>query len=137
MEPIFARGTLYDDAVSALQETRSRDLKTAIVSNTPWGSPAGLWREEVERLGLGELAEVVVFCRDVGWRKPAKQVFLHTLEQLGAQRDCCLFVGDDPRWDVVGPESIGIKAVLINRQGTPSPGGKGAIKTLNQIWDRP
>jgi phosphoserine phosphatase len=42
MEPIFARGTLYDDAVSALQETRSRDLKTAIVSNTPWGSPAGL-----------------------------------------------------------------------------------------------
>jgi FMN phosphatase YigB (HAD superfamily) len=73
----------------------------------------------------------------VGWRKLAKQVFLHTLlEQLGAQPDCCLFVGDNPRLDVVGPESIGIEAILNNRQGMHSLGGKRTVETLNQIWDR-
>ena len=136
IEPIFARGALYDDAIPALQEAKSRDIKTAIVSNTPWGSPAGLWREEGERLGLGELTDTVVFCREVGWSKPAKQVFLHTLDQLGSQPSCSLFVGDDPRWDLVGPESIGMEAVLINRQGMHPNGGERSIETLNQIWDR-
>lgn len=136
MEPIFARGFVYEDAVPALEEAGSRGFRTAIVSNTPWGSPAGLWREEVERFSIRRLVEEVVFCRDVGWRKPARQIFEHTLEKMRANPDRCVFIGNDPRWDIKGPEAVSIESVLIDRNSTHSDAGEGPITTLLQIWDR-
>jgi len=136
IEPIFARGSVYEDAVPALEEAGSRGFRTAIVSNTPWGSPTGLWREEVERLGLRRLVEEVIFCRDVGWRKPARQIFEHTLEKMRASPDRCVFVGDDPRWDVKGSAAAGIESVLIDRNTALSDAGEGPITTLVQIWYR-
>jgi len=73
LAPIFARGWCYPDALPTLDELRAKGLATAIISNTPWGSPAALWREEIERLGLSERVDAAVFCDDVGWRKPARQ----------------------------------------------------------------
>ena len=136
MEPIFARGFVYEDAVPALEETGARGFRTAIVSNTPWGSPAGLWQEEVERLGLRRLVEEFVFCRDVGWRKPARQIFEHALEKMRVSPDRCVFIGDDPRWDVKGPEAAGIESVLLDRNSTHSDAGEGPITSLLQIWNR-
>ena len=82
MKPIFARANCYQDTIPTLKELKSRGYKTAIVSNTTWGSPANLWREHMESLGLSTYFDAVVFCRDVGWRKPAKQIFEYALEKL-------------------------------------------------------
>ena len=116
MKPIFATGKTYEDTNPALQGLRERGFRLAIVSNTTWGSPASLWREELKRLGLALMMDVAVFCRDVGWRKPAKQVFEYALAKLGSDVKDCVFVGDDPRWDIAGPQGVGIRAILIDRQ---------------------
>jgi len=42
MKPIFSRGRCYEDSLPVLRALRSKGLKTAIVSNTSWGSPAVL-----------------------------------------------------------------------------------------------
>ena len=93
-------------------------LKTAIVSNTSWGSPAILWRKEVGRLEIDSLMNAVVFDRDLGWRKPSERIFTYALQKLEAQPNDCLFVGDEPKWDLEGPRAVGIEAVLIDRKGT-------------------
>ena len=116
MKPIFATGKSYEDTNPALQGLRERGFKLAVVSNATWGSPASLWREELKRLGLDQRVDVAVFCRDVGWRKPAKQVFEYTLTKLGSKVEDCVFVGDDPRWDIVGPRGVGMRVILIDRQ---------------------
>jgi len=136
MKPIFARGRCYEDTLPTLQELRSRGFKTAIVSNTTWGSPANLWREEIKRLGLSAYVDVVVFCRDVGWRKPAKQIFEFTLKKLQVLPQHCIFVGDDPRWDLVGPRAVGIEALLIDRQGTSQDFREESIKNLYELPGR-
>ena len=46
LQPIFALGTLDSEAPAVLDSLRKRGMKTAIVSNTPWGSPAAPWRKE-------------------------------------------------------------------------------------------
>jgi putative hydrolase of the HAD superfamily len=97
-----------------------RAILLDLVSNTTWGSPSVLWREEIARHGLIDFFDVVVFCRDVGWRKPARAIFEHTLAELAVSPDACLFVGDDPRWDVAGPRACGIEAILVDRAGTDS-----------------
>lgn len=116
MTPIFALAHLYNDVLPILETLRARGVKTAIVSNTPWGSPAVLWREELTRLGLMEAVDLIVFCTDCGWRKPARQIFDHTLQRLNATPEQCVFVGDDPRWDIAGPQTVGMEAVLIDRR---------------------
>lgn len=133
MRYIFERGKLYPDTIPALQEIKKRGLKTGLVSNTPWGSPAILWREELAKHGILEYFDVTVFCRDVGWRKPASQVFTRALSMLKVDAKDCLFVGDDPRWDVSGPRAVGMDAVLIDRSGGSH--GKSTISSLQELLD--
>lgn len=135
LKPIFALGCCYDDTLPVLQELGKRGVKKAIVSNTPWGSPANLWREEIKRLGLYNQVENVVFCRDAGWRKPARQIFDFTLEKLGISSQECVFVGDDPRWDIAGPRTVGIEAILIDRRGIMQDAGEKTIRTLYELLD--
>jgi len=136
LAPMHARGRLYEDAIPTLEAARVRGLRTAIISNTPWGSPAKLWRAEVRRLGLGEHVDLVVFCGDAGWRKPARQIFQYTLERLRVEPERSVFVGDDPRWDLVGPRALGMQAVLIDRWGTMDATPEPAISNLGELWDR-
>jgi len=111
-------GKCYDDTVPTLCLLKDRGVKTAIVSNAPWGCPAQLCREEVARVNLIHLIDEIIFCTDVGWRKPAKQIFEYALNRLQETPEHCLFVGDHPEWDFKGPRSIGMDAVLVDRNGT-------------------
>jgi putative hydrolase of the HAD superfamily len=115
LEPIFANARVYDDVVPMLTRLRDDGFRTAIVSNSPWGSPALAWRGELQRLGLTNLVDAVVLCTDVGWRKPARAVFLHAAAQVGVACNQCVFVGDDLQWDFEGSKAAGMQPVLIDR----------------------
>lgn len=117
LEPIFAVGRVYSDTLPALAQLRGRGVRTAIVSNAPWGSPPELWRRELARLKLSDAVDAVVLCGDVGWRKPAPVIFNHAAEKLGCLPGRCMFVGDDLRWDIEGSASVGMRPVLIDREG--------------------
>jgi putative hydrolase of the HAD superfamily len=85
---------------------------------------------------LGTQVNAVVFCSEVGWRKPARQIFDYTLERLHVRPEQCVFVGDDPRWDLAGPRALGMQAVLIDRWGTYREGTEAAIEGLGELWKR-
>jgi FMN phosphatase YigB (HAD superfamily) len=133
MGPIFELGIVYDDVPGALADLRARGLRLAIVSNTPWGSPSNLWREELARLGIAGMVDAVFFCRDAGWRKPDERIFHHVLASLDAGPDECVFVGDDPRWDVAGPRRVGMDAILICRHGECPDAGVPIIRRLDEL----
>lgn len=117
LQPICAGSVIYEDTIPVLQELRKQGIKTAVVSNSPWGSPPDLWGKEIERLGLTRYFDVLCFCGEVGWRKPAKPIFYLATDRLGIEPADCLFVGDRPKWDIDGPKAVGMKAVLIDRDG--------------------
>ena len=122
LQPIFATAILDPEALTTLAELRAAGLRTAIVSNTPWGSPADLWRAELARLNLLAAVDATVFCMDVGYRKPHCAPFERALELLGTRAEEAFFVGDDPKWDVIGAEQAGIRPILLvrtNREAVP------------------
>lgn len=131
MRPIFALGALYDDVLPALEELRALGCRIGLISNSPWGSPAALWREELDRLDLARHLDHAIFCRDTGWRKPAPAIFHHALERIGAATSETVFVGDDPRWDIAGPAAIGMDAILVDRGGDRIDGA--SITSLRQL----
>jgi putative hydrolase of the HAD superfamily len=113
LKPIFATARLDPQAVPVLEALRGRGIKTAIVSNTPWGSPADAWRAELTRHGLLDKVDATVFCMDVGWRKPHRAPFDRALSLLDVAPADALFVGDDHRWDIVGAQNAGLRPVLL------------------------
>jgi putative hydrolase of the HAD superfamily len=131
--PIFARGRCYEDTLPTLQTLRAGGYRLAVVSNTPWGSPGALWREELERLGLDPWLDAVVFCTDAGVRKPARQIFQLALAQLQLEPQDCLFVGDDPRWDLAGPRAMGMDTCLIDRQSLVQDTSTASIQNLHEL----
>jgi putative hydrolase of the HAD superfamily len=108
---------LDPQAVPLLEALRGHGIKTAIVSNTPWGSPADAWRAELTRHGLLDKVDAAVFCMDVGWRKPHRAPFDRALSLLEVAPADALFVGDDHRWDIVGAQN----AVLLESVVPKSP----------------
>lgn len=129
LTPIFARARLVDDAPDVLETLRSRGLRTALVSNTPWGSPAGPWLEELERHGLPGRLDAITFCVDVGWRKPHPAPFLKTLADLSVDAAHAVFVGDDPEWDLQGAWNAGLRALLL----TNEPSIDGVAITIDRL----
>ncbi len=113
LEPIFATAVVDPDALSTLASLRADGFATAIVSNTPWGSPAARWRAELARHGLLTAVDAAVFCVDVGFRKPHRAPFERALNLIGARAEEAVFVGDDPRWDVLGARQAGIRPILL------------------------
>jgi putative hydrolase of the HAD superfamily len=133
LKPTFALGRRYDDVLPVLQQLRSAGLKTSIVSNAPWGSPACLWREEIERLGLREFVDDITICTDIGWRKPARPIFLHALSKLGVMAEDSVFIGDHPRWDLEGPRRVGMRSIIISREGERPGMGDEQIMDLRDL----
>jgi putative hydrolase of the HAD superfamily len=119
--PIFATARLDGASVDVLGQIKGLGIKTAIVSNTPWGSPAAAWRSELARHGLLEVVDATVFCVDVGRRKPAAEPFARALELLGVWAKRAWFVGDDPVWDVGGARAAGLTPILVGPEAAGEP----------------
>jgi putative hydrolase of the HAD superfamily len=133
LEPIFAIGRVYEDTIPALQKLRLNGYRTAIVSNLPWGSPPEAWRHELQRLGLASLVDSITLCGEVGWRKPAPQIFEAAARSLGVPCDQCTFVGDNIEWDIEGSSAVGMRPVLIDRENEHSDCGDERISDLMEL----
>jgi putative hydrolase of the HAD superfamily len=133
LTPIFELAAMYDDTPPLLKALRKRGLRLGIVSNTPWGSPASLWQEELQRLGLAKWIDAAVFCRDVEFRKPAPPIFRYALERLQTTARNALFIGDNPLWDVEGPRCIGMRSLLVDRTGRLKGIDTPRVRSLTEV----
>jgi len=134
LRPIFAIARVYDDALPVLDRLRRAGFPLAIVSNAPWGSPPNLWRDEMVRLGLGPAVDSTVLCGDVGWRKPAREIFAFAAAAVGRRPAECIFVGDDPHWDIAGSRAAGMRPVLIDRDRRHERYPGERVENLHELW---
>jgi FMN phosphatase YigB (HAD superfamily) len=122
------------EALPVLEGLKRLGVKTAIVSNTPWGSSGRVWRAELARHGLLAALDAVVFCTDVGWRKPHPAPFRRALELLDTSAQEAVFVGDDPVWDVEGATNAGLRPILLTAAGRQSgPTQVTTVASLSEV----
>ena len=89
-----------------LDSLRERGLRTGLVSNA--FDPGWLLREDLERMGLAERLDAVVFSSEVGKRKPHPAIFEAALDELRIEPERALFVGDRRFEDVRGAKELGM-----------------------------
>lgn len=130
LAPVFEAARPAPDALPLLAGLKASGYRLGLVSNTPWGSSAAIWRQELQRHGLAEYFDTLVFCVDAGVRKPRREIFDQALRQLDVSPQHSLFIGDDPVWDVRGALNAGITPVLL---GTPAGGDTLSISRLAEL----
>lgn len=90
-----------------LQKLSDR-FRLGLISNYPDGRAI---RHSLELTGLVEWFEVIVVSADIGHVKPHPRVFETALEQMDAQPESTLYVGDNWLGDIQGSKRHGMKAV--------------------------
>jgi putative hydrolase of the HAD superfamily len=95
-------------------ESVRRSWRTAIITN----GPPDVQRRKLEALGLSALVDVIVLAHACGARigKPDAEPFLHALAQLGVLPSRAVMVGDDPRADIGGARTLGIRTIHVRRR---------------------
>lgn len=69
------------------------------------------------------------------YSKPRKEIFLYALEKFNLEPSEVLHVGDSLNSDVMCPESVGIKAVWLNREKKSVPEGITSIDSIEEIFE--
>jgi len=111
-----AEGSVPCDGVcETLSALTERGLRLGLLSNTMW--PGQFHRQDLERFGLAEFLDVMVFSSDVGLWKPNAAAFQYVTDQLGVSPAEAVFVGDLPEIDVAGSQRAGLRAIWIATDG--------------------
>jgi putative hydrolase of the HAD superfamily len=119
--------TPFPDAPEALAVLRERGHDVVVVSN--WDCSLPDW---LGPTGLLELVTGVVTSADAGAAKPDAAIFERALELAGVERQGAVHVGDSLDNDVEGARAVGIRAILVQRDGDP-PAGVEAVRSLIEL----
>ena len=116
-EPGFmATLTVSPGVREVLMHCRKR-YRLAVVSNI---FVPGLPRRALQRFGLLDCFEFVSDSAEVGYKKPAPEIYADALNRAAAKPEQVLFVGDNLTNDVLAPERLGIRAAWFNRSTKPA-----------------
>jgi putative hydrolase of the HAD superfamily len=96
-------------AVEALATLHEQGYRIGLISNTIW--PAELHMEDLVELGIMPYLDHMDFSGELGYWKPNPRVFQHTLSKLNIAAQHAVFVGDNPREDVLGAQAVGMRAI--------------------------
>jgi putative hydrolase of the HAD superfamily len=119
---------LYDDVPEALADLRAAGLRIGLVSNS-----ARDVREFARHHGLDVDAGISSFHH--GRTKPHASIFRAVLDLLGVEAAEAVMVGDTVADDVEGALAVGMRAILLDRDGR-RPEFEPRIETLHELLPR-
>ena len=101
---------LYEDALPALEVLRSHGLRIALVSNG---------QRDLDEFARHHGLDVDVCVGSVrhGRIKPHRSIFEAALRELGVSAHEAAMVGDSYTDDIEGARALGMRAILLDREG--------------------
>jgi len=115
------RGTKIQQTLDLIEELKP-DYKLGMLTNVP--SRYSL-DQRFDPGQLDEMFEVVIASGEVGWDKPAPEIFIMAAERIGVELNECLFIDDIPTF-VAAAEALGMKGFTY----TNTPESITAIKQI-------
>ncbi|KJR42564.1 haloacid dehalogenase [Candidatus Magnetoovum chiemensis] len=105
---------LYDEAIEVLEKFKKDGLGIGIITD----GMASVQKNKIKSLGLESFVDIILYTDKLGrefW-KPSVVPFQIALEIIHVEPQDAIYVGDNREKDFLGPNSIGMTSVYINRQ---------------------
>jgi len=125
-----ARHDRFADVSACLDALRDSH-KLALVTN----GASCLQREKLTTAGLDDYFDVVVISGEFGVGKPKPSIFEHTLSLLGTDCEHAVMVEDSLARDVDGAIAAGLRAVWLNRSGSPRSEHRPGLVEITTLSD--
>ena len=100
----------FPGAIDTVRRFREEGVGLALITN---GGSAPQ-RRKIQRFGLEELFDHIFIEGEHGFGKPDERIYAKALSALGAEPEDTWMIGDNPIWDVVAPQKLGIRGIWIN-----------------------
>ena len=111
--------TWTDPQIRPLWEgLRDNGIRVGVLSNTIWSRD--YHRSLFERDGVLDLVDADVYSSETPWVKPQREIFLEAARRVGVDPERCVYVGDRGYEDVHGPQSVGMRAILVPHSDIPA-----------------
>jgi putative hydrolase of the HAD superfamily len=104
--------TLFPETVDVLSNLKESGYKLGIISNFD-----SRVYDVMRQLGIYEYFDVLVISSEAGHAKPSHGIFSLALERAGRDPSEVIHVGDDLCNDFHGARAMGIRALLLDREG--------------------
>ena len=118
---------MFPDVEDTLQEARRRGLHLGLISN--WDDRLHVL---LEKLGLARHFDSQAISCEIGAEKPNAEIFLTALRRAGVAAAEALHIGDRYEEDVCGAEKVGLRAILVDREGRRPE----ALRDLRDVWSK-
>lgn len=99
-----------DPALLAMLARLGARYPLAVVSN----GTGRAQRRKLDKLALGTQFDPVLISEEVGFKKPAREIFDRLLDAWRVPPETILFVGDHPEADVLAARAVGMTPVWIS-----------------------
>ncbi len=123
--PVFR---LFPETLPLLRGLKESGFLVGAVSN--WEPRL---QELCENLGIAHYFDFMVVSEAHGYAKPGMRLFELALERAATRPEEVIHVGNDPVEDIEPAESLGIRAVLIQRDGSDEIGHSPRIPSLKEV----
>ena len=118
----------FADSLPALESVQAKGLKIGVISNI--GQEIETYCDE---LGFSRFLDFKVTSFEVGFDKPRPEIFQLALQKAGCTAQEAIFIGDQYEQDIVGARGVGMRPVLIDRNGKNNHADCAVIKSLADI----
>ena len=115
--------TFYDGTLDILKHL-SKHYSLGVISNG---------NADVHHIGVGHLFDFTLSSETAGVAKPDKAIFHQAQQLAGVDLDEMIYVGDDPKRDIIGAQNAGIKAIWFNPTLKPWPGGPAPFAVIQHL----
>ncbi|MBU1626821.1 HAD-IA family hydrolase [bacterium] len=120
---------VFDDVIETLDTLKRIGIKLGVISN--WDTRLITILKD---LNLYDKFDQVTISSQVGYEKPAPEIFKAAARNMEIPIKLSIFVGDSPEKDVIAANNAGMKGILISRDGFNFP-DLDSICSLNELID--
>ena len=121
---------VFDDVIDSgiLEKLKNSSITLGVVSN--WDSRL---HTILKGTGLAEYFDFILASAEVGSAKPDKKIFIEAIRRSGVKPAEVCHIGDDLLADIRGANSVGIEAILIDRNSKHKKNSLATISSFQEL----
>lgn len=102
---------LKPHSIEILETLKKRNKDLILVSNVT--GPTEVFYNQLQRLDIEKYFSTIIWSSEVGFRKPAPEIFEIAVNRSGADISQSLFIGDSEHADIQGAVNFGMDSILL------------------------
>ncbi len=121
---------IFYDGVLDMLESLTQKYSLGVITNG---------NADVNFIGIGHFFDFSISSEIAGVAKPHEDIFYQAVRLSDHPIENTIYIGDDPKCDVLGPQNIGMRALWYNPTLKPWPGGKtpeAVFRNHNELEDK-